>query len=201
MLTRRLLLSGLTLPFAGPVRAGFDDEPFPVFQSDVKQVEYRFRRQTVAFKTKLKPGTIFVDIRKRFLYLVEGDDRALRYGVGIGRAATAWEGEAVIQKKKKWPNWKPTPEMIELYGDDPDQKWLEGIPGGPKNPLGARAMYLYQNGADTLFRIHGTTQPATIGTASSRGCLRMINSEIIDLYERVPLGTRVIVSGSGEQPA
>jgi lipoprotein-anchoring transpeptidase ErfK/SrfK len=200
MLTRRVLLSGLALPLGGRAYAEIDGEPFPVFKSDINKVEYRFRRQAVKFKTKLKPGTIFVDIRKRFLYLVEGDDKATRYGVGIGRAALAWEGEAKIEKKRKWPDWKPTPEMLELYGDDPDAKWLDGIPGGLKNPLGARALYLYQNGADTLFRIHGTQQPATIGTASSRGCLRMINSEIIDLYDRVPLGTRVIVSASGKQP-
>jgi lipoprotein-anchoring transpeptidase ErfK/SrfK len=200
MLTRRILLAGLAAPLFAPnlALAEHGTEPFPVSHSDPKQVDYRFRRREVIYETDLKPGTLFADIRKRWLYLILGEGKAIRYGVGIGRAATAWEGEATIARKAKWPSWRPTPEMLKLYGDDPDAKWLDGIPGGPKSPLGARALYLYQNGQDTLFRIHGTNQPATIGTASSRGCLRMINIDIIDLYNRVPTGTKIIVSQSGK---
>lgn len=194
MITRRHLISGLaTLPLqAGVAEAR---EPFPVSKSDPLMVAYKFRRREVSYETKLPKGTLFADIRKRWLYLILGNGKAMRYGVGIGKAALAWEGEAVIARKAKWPSWHPTPEMLKIYKSD--GPWRDGMPGGPKNPLGARALYLYEGGVDTLFRIHGTHQPETIGTASSRGCLRMINIDIIDLFDRVPVGTRVIVSRSG----
>jgi lipoprotein-anchoring transpeptidase ErfK/SrfK len=202
MLTRRHLMAtfAASLVPALPAYAEPDDEPFPVSRSDVLEVEYRFRRRQMEFKSKLQKGTLFADMRKKYLYYILSDDTAIRYGIGIGRAALTWEGEAVIKRKAKWPSWKPTPEMLEIYGDDPEAKWLDGIPGGLKNPLGARALYLYKNGVDTLFRIHGTNQPKTIGTASSRGCLRMINTEIIDLYDRVPVGSRIVVSRTGKLP-
>ncbi len=194
MITRRHVISGLaTLPLQATLAEG--KEPFPVSQSDAQLVEYRFRRREVPYKTKLPKGTLFADIRKRYLYLILGDGKAMRYGVGIGRAALAWEGEAVIKRKAKWPSWHPTQEMLKLYKDD--GPWRDGMPGGPKNPLGARALYLYEGGVDTLFRIHGTHEPKTVGTASSRGCLRMVNADIVDLYDRVPVGTKVIVSRSG----
>lgn len=198
MTTRRHFILGLaTLPF----QAAFakSKEPFPVSASDPQLVEYRFRRREVPYQTKLPKGTLFADIRKRYLYLILGDGKAIRYGVGIGRAALAWEGEAVIKRKAKWPSWHPTPEMLNIYKSD--GPWRDGMAGGPKNPLGARALYLYENGVDTLFRIHGTHEPQTVGTASSRGCLRMVNVDIIDLYDRVPVGTRVIVSRSGKAPS
>ncbi len=200
MLSRRHLLAGLAAPLFGQSSAHADPgrEPFPVSKSDVNEVQYRFRRREVDFEIKLPKGALFADIKKRYLYLVLGEGKAMRYGVGIGKLAQSWEGEATIKRKAKWPSWHPTPEMLQLYGDDPNAKWLNGIPGGPRNPLGARAMYLYQGNVDTLFRIHGTYQPGTIGTASSRGCLRMINVDIIDLYDRVAVGSKVIVSKTGK---
>ncbi len=152
----------------------------------------KWRPQSVAYNGGFKRGTIVIDTRARFLYLVEGKGRARRYGVGVGREALAWSGTARVGVKKEWPGWKPTDEMIAR---EPDKylKYAEGMPGGPENPLGARALYLFQGRRDTFYRIHGTTQPWSIGTASSNGCIRMINNHIIDLYSRVPVGTRVVV--------
>jgi lipoprotein-anchoring transpeptidase ErfK/SrfK len=200
MLSRRQFLAGLAAPLLCPTstRAEQGREPFPVHKSDINEVQYRFRRREVSFESTLPKGALFADIKRRYLFLVLGEGKAMRYGVGIGKLAQAWEGEATIKRKAKWPSWHPTPEMLALYGDDPNATWLNGISGGPKNPLGARALYLYQGNVDTLFRIHGTNQPGTIGTASSRGCLRMINVDIIDLYDRVAVGSKIIVSKSGK---
>jgi lipoprotein-anchoring transpeptidase ErfK/SrfK len=140
----------------------------------------------------LTPGDIHVDSDFHYLYLIQEGDRAIRYGVAVGAAGREFSGEAIIQRKAKWPRWTPTQNMIErdpeMYG-----KWAGGMPGGPQNPLGARALYLYQNGQDTLYRIHGTPQPWTIGRSVSSGCVRMINEHVADLYERVPIGTKVVV--------
>ncbi len=136
-------------------------------------------------------GTIVIDPRKRFLYLVESPGRARRYGVGVGRAGLAFRGGAVIGSKAKWPRWTPTKNMIKR--NPKYRKFANGVPGGPGNPLGARALYLYRNGRDTMFRIHGTTQPRSIGRAVSNGCIRMLNSHVKDLYRRVPKGARVVV--------
>ena len=137
-------------------------------------------------------GTLVVDPRKRFLYLVEGRTRAIRYGIGVGRAGLAFSGSATIKRKAKWPRWTPTKNMIRR---EPEKyaKYAKGLPGGPGNPLGARALYLYRGGRDTYYRIHGTTQPWSIGRAVSSGCVRMLNEHVADLYERVPLGARVVV--------
>ena len=125
--------------------------------------------------------------------------RAIRYGVGVGREGFGWSGMAEIKDKQAWPDWYPPEEMIQRQPEIKKQvEQLEGglgVPGGPRNPLGARAMYLWQNGKDTLYRIHGTLEPWTIGTNVSSGCIRMINQDAIDLYERVPLGTKVVVLG------
>ncbi len=136
-------------------------------------------------------GTIVIDPRKRFLYLVESPGRARRYGVGVGKAGLAFQGGAVIGSKAKWPRWTPTKNMIKR--NPKYRKFAKGVPGGPGNPLGARALYLYRNGRDTMFRIHGTTQPRSIGRAVSNGCIRMLNSHVKDLYRRVPKGARVVV--------
>lgn len=148
--------------------------------------------QSVSYRSKYKRGTIVVDANARFLYLIESRTRARRYGVGVGKAALAWSGTAKIKRKAEWPSWTPTQNMIRR---EPDKysKYADGVPGGPNNPLGARALYLYKGKRDTYYRIHGTTQPWTIGTASSNGCIRMINDHVIDLYERTPIGTTVVV--------
>lgn len=140
----------------------------------------------------LQPGQIYVIPRSFYLFWVEEEGRALRYGVGIGKAGLEFSGEAVIERKAKWPWWRPTRDMIRR-NPKAYKKYAKGMPGGPNNPLGARALYLYQNGVDTYYRIHGTTQPETIGQAKSNGCFRMVNEHVEDLYERVPVGTKVTV--------
>jgi len=137
-------------------------------------------------------GSIVVDPENFFLYLVDENTSARRYGVRVGRAGLAWKGEAEIHRKAEWPRWTPTANMIRR---EPEKyaKWANGMAGGPNNPLGARALYLYRNGRDTYYRIHGTNQPQTIGKAVSNGCIGLTNEYVIDLYDRVPVGTIVTV--------
>ena len=143
-----------------------------------------FRRQPVYFRTSEPAGTIIVHTDERFLYLVQGNNRALRYGIGVGREGFQWSGLKTIVRKAEWPDWTPPPEMIER------QPYLPRfMAGGPGNPMGARALYI----GGTVYRIHGTNQPQTIGYAVSSGCFRLVNSDIIDLYGRVPVGTKVVV--------
>jgi len=137
-------------------------------------------------------GTLIVDPRNRFLYLIVRPGLARRYGVGVGRSGLAFRGRATVGRKAKWPRWTPTKNMIRR---EPGKyaRFANGVPGGPGNPLGARALYLFRNGRDTLYRIHGTTQPSSIGRAVSNGCIRMLNEHVKDLYVRVPKGARVVV--------
>ena len=156
------------------------------------RVAKRFRPQRVIYPNRHKRGTIVVDPKNHYLYLVESRFHARRYGVGVGRAGLAFKGSARIGRKAEWPSWTPTKNMIRR---EPGKyaKYANGVPGGPGNPLGARALYLYKGKRDTLFRIHGTTSPRSIGRSVSNGCIRMINAHVIDLYGRVPRGARVIV--------
>ncbi|MCF6099195.1 L,D-transpeptidase [Mesorhizobium muleiense] len=151
----------------------------------------RFRRRQVRYDGNEPPGTIVVDTSQRFLYAVETDGWATRYGVGVGEQGLSFKGTATIARKADWPSWTPTTSMMRRKPRL--VKYAGGVPGGPNNPLGARALYLYRNGRDTYFRIHGTNEPWTIGTAVSNGCIRLTNDDIIDLYERTPLGTTVVV--------
>jgi lipoprotein-anchoring transpeptidase ErfK/SrfK len=176
----------------GPVT----DEPFPIAAIDLSKINPRYYRQVVDLPSEIsaQPGTIVVDPYNHFLYLVFENGRAVRYGVGVGRQGFAWSGDATIQAKQQWPKWHPPKEMMAR---DPEAaKWPDGMPGGPGNPLGARALYLYQGKVDTLYRIHGTTQPWSIGKSLSSGCIRMMNQDIIDLYSRAPIGTKVKVLGN-----
>jgi lipoprotein-anchoring transpeptidase ErfK/SrfK len=170
------------------------DEPFRIDYDDVRKVRRKYRRREVAFPTQEPPGTIIIDPASKYLYFILGDGRATRYGVGVGRQGFEWSGEAVVRRKAKWPRWTPPKEMVER--DELARKWANGMPGGPQNPLGARALYLFQGNVDTLYRIHGTFQPETIGTAVSSGCIRLINADVADLYERVSIGAKVIVFGA-----
>jgi lipoprotein-anchoring transpeptidase ErfK/SrfK len=148
----------------------------------------QYRRQTVRYEGDYAPGTIVIDTANKYLYHVQGDGTATRYGVGVGRQGFLWKGRAYVGDKREWPGWTPPPAMRQR------EPWLPAhMPGGPENPLGARAMYLYRDGADTLYRIHGTNQPDTIGQALSSGCIRMLNADIEHLYERVQRGTKVVV--------
>ncbi|MDY6960756.1 MAG: L,D-transpeptidase [Pseudomonadota bacterium] len=169
------------------------NEKFPVAAMDLRRVDPQWWRQEVPYATTERPGTLVVDTPARFLYLVLEGGRAIRYGIGVGKdESLVFRGTATIGRKAEWPRWTPTRSMIkrepERYGP-----YAGGLEGGPTNPLGPRALYLYKNGADTLFRLHGTTEPYTIGTNVSSGCIRLMNQDIIDLYARVPVGTRVVV--------
>jgi len=145
----------------------------------------RLRRQEVAYNGPESPGTIVVDTRARFLYLVQPGGKAIRYGIGVGREGFTWKGRETVSMKREWPSWRPPATMLKRQPELP-----RFMAGGPKNPLGARALYL----GNTLFRIHGTNQPSTIGKAVSSGCIRMMNQDVIDLYNRVTVGTPVVVS-------
>jgi lipoprotein-anchoring transpeptidase ErfK/SrfK len=148
-------------------------------------------RHTVPFETGEPPGAIVIDTKGPFLYLVEPEGQAIRYGIAVGREGFGWSGEGVIARTARWPRWTPPPEMIAR---DPGlAQWAGGMPGGPRNPLGARALYIYFDGADSGFRIHGTNEPRSIGWAASSGCFRMLNQDVVDLYERVRIGAPVKV--------
>ncbi len=192
-ITRRALLTSVL--FAGVVpnsRAlALSGEPFPVSESDARAVDYKFRRREMDYKTQEPAGTIVIDPKRRFLYHVLGGDRATRYGVSVGKSSKAWSGEAVIKRMAKWPVWVPAP--YHLAGMPSLAKYINGMPGGPDNPMGARAMYLYQGDVDTINRIHGGTMPAQIGGKKTAGCIGMLNIDVIHLYDRVEIGTRVVM--------
>ena len=169
------------LPRQAPIApsAPAADESAPASGADPQ-----FRKQEVAYSGPEAPGTIVVDTDRHFLFLVEADGRALRYGVGVGRPGFEWAGVKTVTRKAEWPEWIPPEEMLRRRPDLPKR-----LAGGPHNPLGARALYL----GSTLYRIHGTNDPSTIGQDVSSGCIRMTNEDVIDLYDRVPVGTKVIV--------
>ena len=162
-----------------------------------REIDPSFARKAVAYPTPESPGTIIIDPASHFLYLVQGGGQAIRYGVGVGAEGFVWSGRATVHNKLEWPDWYPPAEMLErkpeLKGHMVQLQSGLGMPGGPQNPLGARAMYLWQGNKDTLYRIHGTNEPWTIGTNVSSGCIRLTNDDVIDLYNRTPVGTKVIV--------
>jgi len=157
------------------------------------EVEIDYRRYQVDYATTEAPGTIIVDTTTHFLYFVLPNGKAIRYGVATGAEAAGWTGEAKIGRKAEWPHWMPPADMLERWPHLKPTAAAGGLSGGPDNPLGARALYLYQNGRDTLYRIHGTNEPETIGHDVSSGCIRMINMDVIDLFSRAAVGAKVIV--------
>jgi lipoprotein-anchoring transpeptidase ErfK/SrfK len=213
---RSLILSGLALgamsvaaraehPFYGGV--DFQRDPslippaespvdFPIPLGESQKVPEKFRRQQVTFGSNEPENSLIVDPEHRYLYFIISSDQAIRYGVGVGREGFAWSGRAIIGMKRRWPRWVPPESMVER--DENAMKWANGMPGGPENPLGARALYLNANGIDTLYRIHGTNDPLSIGKAMSSGCVRMLNEDVADLFERVKVGTPVHVLAQGE---
>jgi lipoprotein-anchoring transpeptidase ErfK/SrfK len=166
-----------------------DDQPGYEPGADDERLAAAYQRQMVFFRTVEPPGTIVVHTSERYLYVVQGNNRALRYGIGVGREGFQWAGQLRIARKAEWPDWTPPPEMIQRQPYLP--RWMSG---GPGNPLGARALYL----GNTVYRIHGTNQPQTIGHAVSSGCFRLVNHDVIDMYDRVPVGTRVVVRQAPE---
>lgn len=193
LLSRRAFTLGLPLLAAGCVTANYgyvNDGGHTV--SAVENIDPSLMRTEVSWNGNEKPGTIVVNIGQRRLYLVEAGGRAVRYGIGVGRTEGAnFRGTAVIGRKEKWPRWTPTASMMAAIPRY--RAYAGGMQGGPENPLGPRALYLYRGGKDTYFRLHGTIEPETIGTAVSSGCIRLFNQDILDLYERVPVGATVKV--------
>ena len=218
MISRRVLLTALLgAPLAacgasGPVRRNFlgdapgeedlsdwyigslPDKPFDIPLVDRSRMRPELRRQEVAWSGSERPGTIVVDIDRRFLYLVEPGDRAIRYGIGVGKQGFSWRGTATVGRKAVWPDWGPTATMLRLRPELP--RYMKG---GLDNPLGARALYLYQDGRDTMFRLHGTNEPWSIGEAVSSGCVRLLNEDVLDLYNRTPVGATVMVRRGGRR--
>jgi lipoprotein-anchoring transpeptidase ErfK/SrfK len=177
---------------AGTPYGPITDGQYEIDALDLSQRSIDLDRQEVAFNKGHPPGTIVINIAERRLYLTQQGGMALRYAVGVGRSeAINFKGNAIIGRKAEWPHWRPTENMIQAKPEY--AAYRNGMPGGLENPLGARALYLYRDGQDTNFRLHGTTEPETIGTPVSSGCIRLVNQDIIDLYPRIPLGTQVVV--------
>ena len=169
-------------------------EPFPVDASQAKDVEYKFQRREMAYETNEPPGSIIVDPVYRFLYHILGSGQARRYGVSVGKGTKAWTGEVVIKKMVEWPVWVPAPYHIQVKPEL--SKYLPGgMPGGPENPLGARALYLFKGEVDTINRIHGGAKPIDIGQKHTAGCIGMLNVDVVHLYANVKLGTKVLMLG------
>ncbi|HEY5819703.1 MAG TPA: L,D-transpeptidase [Mesorhizobium sp.] len=166
--------------------AGYRLPPVPVYK-----IPAAYRRQTVNYQSSEPAGTIVVDTKTKHLYFINGDGTAVRYGIGVGREGFEWHGTARIAMKREWPVWTPPPEMIKRHPEL--AQFRGGMPGGLKNALGARALYLYNKGGDTGYRLHGTPEWWSIGKAMSSGCIRLINQDIIDLYNRAGEGAKVIV--------
>ena len=181
---------GLAFPASGSFAQQNDPGDQPgLIADDFVELDSEFRRTVVPYRTTEPAGTIIIQTAERHLYLIQGNGRALRYGIGVGRDGFQWQGLVSISRKLEWPDWTPPHEMIAR------QPYLPRfMAGGPGNPLGARALYL----GSTVYRIHGTNRPDTIGTAVSSGCFRLVNADVTDLYERVPVGTKVIVKQKPE---
>lgn len=196
-----LALSGCDVPINVPtpepreLYRAMPEERFTVPAIAPEDIHAGYYRTEVADPTGEAPGTIYVDTSTYYLYLVGENKRAMRYGVGLGKAGFGWSGEAVIARKAKWPRWTPPAEMIRRSPQFARYSWENGgMPPGLRNPLGARALYIYQDGVDTLYRIHSTSQVFSIGRSVSSGCVRMVHQDVIDLYNRVPDGSPIIVA-------
>ncbi|KTQ86461.1 MULTISPECIES: L,D-transpeptidase [Aureimonas] len=178
------------------------DEAFPVPAVDVSKVDPRFWRSEVPNTTNEPPGTLVVDTDAKYLYFTQADGSAVRYGIGVGREGFSWSGRAKVQYKRKWPRWTPPDEMVARQPElEPYSIANGGMDPGLTNPLSARALYIFQDGRDTLYRLHGTHQEWSIGRAVSSGCIRLLNQDVADLYERVPNGTPIVVLPSSAPAA
>ncbi|OYW52195.1 MAG: hypothetical protein B7Y80_20415 [Hyphomicrobium sp. 32-62-53] len=197
-ISRRNLLIGVLASCAAPDVAWaarsdwyigkIPDRPFDIKIVDKKRIPSRFHRQSVAYSGAEQIGTVLINKSERMLYYIDGHGTALRFGIAVGRDGRRWSGEAVIARRAKWPGWTPTANMRRR-----DPNLPAHVPGGPRNPLGARALYLYRDGRDTLIRIHGTNEPWSIGEFASSGCIRMLNEHVFELFGTVRDGARVVV--------
>jgi lipoprotein-anchoring transpeptidase ErfK/SrfK len=199
-LVSRIAVLSVALGLAGC--SGYKSVPSPVVNAhDAEwmslvpsaQIDLQYLPYEVDNPTGEPPGTVVVDTPNKFLYFVEPNGKAVRYGVAVGEEAFKWSGIAEVGAKKEWPGWMPPSDMLERWPHLKPVVAAGGLKGGPDNPLGARALYLFQDKKDTLYRIHGTNEPETIGHSVSSGCIRMRNIDVIDLYSRVPMGARVVV--------
>lgn len=182
---------GMSLAEAEKVYGPVPQEKFPIPAVDVTKVDPKYFRRTVAYDGKEAPGTIIVDPSNYYVYRVEGDGSATRYGVNVGRDGFRWSGEAYVGRKSEWPTWTPPKEMIKRQPEA--AQYARGMPGGLDNPLGARALHLYQNGAYTLYTIYASSDPETIGTGMTSGCVGLLSQDMIHLYDRTPVKSKVVV--------
>ncbi len=199
MISRSIIILALATVLAGCNFKGVPDPSLSArdseFMAKVPNVDMDigFERYEITDPTGEAPGTIIVDTKANFLYFVLPNKRAIRYGVATGSEAFGWTGAAVVKRKAEWPRWMPPAEMVQRWPHLRPTLAAGGLGGGPDNPLGARALYLYQGNRDTLYRIHGTNEPDKIGLNVSSGCIRMRNIDVVDLYNRTPMGAKVIV--------
>ncbi len=182
---------GLSLAYAEQIYGPVPDEKFPIPAVDVSKIDPKYYRRTVRFDSKEEPGTIIVDPSNYYVYRVEGNGSATRYGANVGRAGFLWNGDAYVGRKGEWPIWTPPREMIKRQPEA--AKYAGGMPGGLDNPLGARALYLYQNGSYTLYTLYASSFPETIGTNITSGCVGLLSQDMIDLYSKTPVKTKVVV--------
>jgi lipoprotein-anchoring transpeptidase ErfK/SrfK len=184
-------VDGMSLAEAKKVYGPLPDEKFPIPGVDVSKVNPKYYRRTVRYDSKEEVGTIIVDPGNYYVYRVEGEGSATRYGANVGRAGFLWSGDAYVGRKSEWATWTPPKEMIQRQPEA--AKYARGMPGGLDNPLGARTLHLYQNGAYTLYTIYATSDPESIGSGVTSGCVGLLSQDMIDLYARTPVKTKVVV--------
>ncbi len=182
---------GMSLADAEKLYGAAPNEKFPIPAVDVSKIDPKYYRRTVRYDTREAPGTIIVDPGNYYVYRIEDDGNATRYGANVGRDGFLWSGDAYVGRKAEWPVWTPPKEMIQRQPEA--RKYAGGMPGGLDNPLGARTLYLYQNGRYTLYTIYSTSDPETIGTGITSGCTGLLSQDMLDLYSRTPIKTKVVV--------
>ncbi|MCJ8144371.1 L,D-transpeptidase [Ancylobacter sp. A5.8] len=184
-------MDGMSLAEAQKVYGPLPEEKFPIPGVDLSKVDRKYFRRTVAYASDEEPGTIIVDPANYYVYRIEGDGKATRYGANVGRDGFRWTGDAYVGRKSEWATWTPPKEMIKRQPEA--AKYAGGMPGGLDNPLGARTLHLYQNGVYTLYTIYATSAPETIGSGITSGCVGLLSQDMIDLYDKTPVKTKVVV--------